>query len=129
MMATGCRRSRVARWLVVPNPQSTRTMAVGTHRQLVDDVQRGIEQVDQVTVFGPDDGASCHELDRTVEALLKQGIEPPAGGHCVGVRVVVRDDPRGEYRGEDVEQALRLQTRSGCEDLACSPGREGIASR
>jgi hypothetical protein len=72
-------------------------------RQPIDDLQRRIEQLDQVPIFGPDDGASGHELDRLVEVLGKQPVQPPAGGNGVGVGVVVRDDPESGIRGENFE--------------------------
>ena len=116
MMATGCRR--LSRRQVVACAQR----AVDQNRrglcivvELVHDVQRRIEQVDQVAILRPDDRPPADQLDRAVEPLLEQRVKPPPGGHRVGVRIIVRDDPNDGVIGKDVEQAFRLEARNGFE--------------
>ena len=81
----------------------------------LDDVQRRVEQVDQMAIFRPDDRPSADQLDRAIEPLLEERIQAPPGGHRVGVGVVVRDDPYEGVVSKNVEQAFRLKARNGSE--------------
>ncbi len=106
MVDDGDRVQAFARCQVIARPQSAvdeHDGRVGILGEAVDDLQRRVEQFDQVTIFRPDDGASGHELDRFVEVFGKQSVQPPPGGDGVGVGVVVRDDPESGIRGENFE--------------------------
>ncbi len=100
----------------MPSVQSTRTVAVfPSSSSFVHDVQRRIEKVDQVAILRPDDRPPADQLDRTVEPLLEKRVKSPTGGHRVGIRVVVRDDPNDGVIGKGVEQTFRLEARNGSE--------------
>ena len=62
--------------------------------ELIDDLQRRVQQVDQMAVFGADDRASADQLDRTIEPFLEERIQVPnrrplrrgLGLSCVTIR-------------------------------------------
>lgn len=106
MVDDGDRVQAFSRGQVIARPQPAvdeHDRRVGIFGETVDDLQRRVEQLDQVAIFRPDDGASRHELDRLVEVLGKQPVQPPPGSDGVGVGVVVRDDPESGIRGENFE--------------------------